>query len=117
MRGSVERKEESRESLEEGKGMEKALEGGLEGHVGGTGGRAEGGSPTGRKAKSLLDLGFTSSLPSNNICFGAQRKRKKCKDQKSYCQLELGHPLESTKMSDMIVRKGRRRVTVKSTVL
>ena len=53
-----------------------------------------------------MDLGFSTNLTSNNISFGATRKRKKCTDQKSYTQLELSN---RSAVIDRVVRKGRRR--------
>ena len=53
-----------------------------------------------------MDFGFTNSQKSSNISFGANRKRKKSKDQNSYIQLEL---INLTAVSDRVVKKGQRR--------
>ena len=66
-----------------------------------------------REGRSLLDLGFTTSLKSNNISFGPQRggKRKKSSDKKCYTQLELTNlSTVSVPAKARVVKKCKRRV-------
>ena len=72
---------------------------------GGKGGTVSGGQ-TRREGRSLKDFGFSNSLKSSNISFGANRKRKKSKDQNSYIHLELINP---TAVSDRVANRGKRR--------